>query len=387
MPTPTAEISIPGLMDKAVEIAGTDEWGDLGFIANLELLVESCVDTAALNQLGQRVLRSVVVRHLANRLALQAHLAEHPDAISRDLGSPVIVTGVPRTGTTLLHHLLAVDPAHRVIRFWEALRPVPPDPAKRESRAQRIRQAEAWLEKLYEMVPSFRTIHGATPTGPEECDALLQNDFASHHFDDMFNASAYSDWLATASLRREYGSYARQLRVLTRPGSTLRWVLKSPSHLGHLDAVLAVCPQATIVVCHRQPREAVPSYASLLLNLRRTYSNRTSAAVIGRQALERCTVAIERALDVRRRHPGRFVDVAYGRLANDPIATMRTLYGQLGRSLPARTETEMVRWLSDHPRHAHGVHRYGSGGFGISPEDISTRLGPYIEQFAPLLGT
>lgn len=371
-------------MDRAVSIAGSGDWGDLGFSANLERLVDSCHETAALNPLGQKVLRSVAVRHLVNRLAQHAHLAQHPEIAERDLGAPIVITGLPRSGTTLLHQLLAVDHRHRVLRFWEALHPIPPDPARRESRAELVAQATRWLEGLYEMVPAFRSIHGATPTGPEECDALLQNEFASQHFDDMFNASDYSRWLATAPLAQEYASFAVQLRILTTPGGG-RWVLKSPSHLGHLDALLAACPQATIVHCHRHPNEAVPSYASLILNLRRAYSNRTSAAVIGRQALTRCQVAVERALAVRRHHPDRFVDVAYGRLVRDPVPTVRELYKRIGRSLPGRTETAMRQWLTAHPQHQHGVHRYRSDAFGLHRDALSAAMGSYLEELAPVL--
>ncbi len=368
-------------MERATAIAGAGDWGAGTFTANLELLVESCRASAALNPLGQKVLRSVVVRHLVNRLSLQAYLSGHPGIAARDLGAPIVVTGLPRTGTTMVHNLLSLDPGHRVLRFWEALHPVPPDPARRESRAELVRQATKWLDKLYEMVPAFRSIHGATATGPEECDALLQNEFASQHFDDMFNAPAYSQWLATAALEREYRSYAMQLRMLTQPGAP-RWVLKSPSHLGHLEAMLAVCPRATIVHCHRHPGDAVPSYASLILNLRRAYSNRTSAALIGRQALQRCEVALGRALEARRRHPERFVDVAYPQLVREPIATLRGLYERLGRRLPPRTEPAMRRWLAEHPQNEHGVHRYRSERFGLSPEEISAALGAYLDQFA-----
>lgn len=371
-------------MDRAAAIAGTADWGDTAFTANLDLLLDSCLSTAALNPLGQKVLRSVVVRHLVNRLALRAYVVGHPDIAGRDLGAPIVVTGLPRTGTTMVHHLLSLDPGHRVLRFWEALHPVPPDPSRHESRAELVRQATKWLDRLYEMVPAFRSIHGATATGPEECDALLQNEFASQHLDDMFNASAYSLWLATAPLESEYRSYAMQLRVLTQP-QPRRWVLKSPSHLGHLDALLAVCPHATIVQCHRHPHDAVPSYASLILNLRRAYSNRTSAAAIGRQALQRCEAALERALEVRRTAPDRFVDVAYPQLVREPMAAVRAIYDRLGETLPPRTEPAMRRWLSEHPQNEHGVHRYRGDRFGLHPDEISGALGPYLDQFATTL--
>ncbi|CAN5125628.1 sulfotransferase [soil metagenome] len=393
MPPPLNALSLPALMERAAGVAGLTEWGDRGFTEAAELLVESCVATADLNAVGERVLRSVVVRHLANRLMVNAHVRAHPDVAARSLGSPLVITGLPRTGTTLLHNLLALDANNRVLRFWQALRPVPPDPASGESEADLVAQAAMWLERLYEIVPTFRAIHGATAEGPEECDALLQNEFASQHFDDMFNAVTYSAWLATADLRRQYASYTLQLRVLTEPSTKPvghdtnagagggRWVLKSPSHLGHLDALLAACPEATIVHCHRHPNEAVPSYASLVFSLRRAYSDRASPAVIGAQALERCQTALNRALQVRAGHEARFADVAYSRLMGEPIAAVHDLYARQGWTFPDGFEADMARWLSDHPQHEHGPHRYRGEGFGLTTVAIAAAMAAYLDQF------
>ncbi len=374
-------------MEKASLVAGGRQWADPGFRPALELLFQSSIATGLLNEGGRRVLDSIVVRHLANRLLVEAEVAARPEVADIGVGEAIVVTGLPRTGTTLLHNLLALDPALRPLRMWEALRPVPPDGVGGMSRTELVGQAGRWLERLYELVPGFRAIHAATPEGPEECDALLQNDFASQHFDDMFNAEAYSAWLATAPLRREYRSYARQLGVLRRPEDGSRpWVLKSPSHLGHLDALLEACPEATVVHCHRHPAEAVPSYASLMLCLRRAYSDEVSQLAVGQQALRRCEVAMARALAVRAARPDRFVDVAYTDLVRRPLATVAGLYEQLGRSLPAQVATALEAWVARHPQHKHGVHRYDSESFGLHDSAFAAAFGDYLEVLAPQLG-
>jgi len=368
------------LAEKASSVAGGGTWEDLSFVPALELLLRSCESTAALNAQGRKVLDSIVVRHLVNRLLVEADAAARPDVASRPVGPAIVVTGLPRTGTTLLHNLLALDPALRSLRLWEALRPVPPDPVKGSSERELVRRASTWLEGLYRLVPEFRSIHAATAEGPEECDALLQNDFASQHFDDMFNAEPYSDWLATAPLRTEYRSYARQLNVLRREEDGDRpWLLKSPSHLGHLDALLEACPDATVVHCHRHPSDAVASYASLVLCLRRAYSDDVSAADVGRQALQRCEIAISRALQVRRVEPGRFADVVYGDLVRQPLATLATLYEQLGRPVPPGMAASVTAWLGQHPQHAHGVHRYSPTDFRLEPVDMDQAFKAYLD--------
>ena len=360
--------------------------GDVPFLATLELLVGSCQRTAALNATGRRVLHKAAVRHLRNLWYVHAFLEAHPDVATRPLEAPVVVTGLPRTGTTLLHNLLACDPAHRVLRFWEALHPVPPEaggPSAEELQAQ----AERWLEAFYRLVPEFRAIHGATATGPEECDALLQNTFASQHFDDMFDAHDYSAWLARATLEEEYRHYSVQLRVLSGGGAPTTWALKSPGHLGHLDALLAALPGCTVVVCHRHPHRAVASYASLVHALRRAYSDAASAEVVGRQALGRAATAVQRALDVRGTAPSSaFVDVSYRELVDDPVSVVGAVYERRGRHLDPRTEDRMRRWALENPQHGHGPHRYDLARFGLTAADVDGAFAPYLERFGAVAG-
>lgn len=378
--------SVAELIDEAAARAGP--WpGEVPFVRTLELLVDSCQRTATLNATGREVLHKAAVRHLRNLRYVQDHVESHPDVAHRPLDRPLVVTGLPRTGTTLLHNLLACDPAHRVLRFWEALHPVPPAAGGPPAEALQA-QAGRWLEGFYRLVPGFRAIHGATPTGPEECDALLQNTFASQHFDDMFDAPDYSAWLARAPLAEEYLHYALQLRVLSGEERAPAWALKSPSHLGHLDALLAALPGCTVVVCHRDPHQAVASYASLVHTLRRAYSDEVSPAMVGRQALDRAAGAVDRALDVRAAEPeDAFVDVAYRQLVVDPIAAVRPIYEQRGQPLSARAEAAMRRWIAANPQHRHGAHRYDLAGFGLTGDEVDVAFARYTARFGALGGS
>jgi Sulfotransferase family len=383
---PRRGLAVEPLLEEAASRSGLDDWGDRGFTANLALLLESCRETAALNPVGENVLHKVVLRHLRNRLYLQAFLSAHPERsgpVPPGPRPPVVITGLPRTGTTLLHNLLALDRGHRVLHFWEALHPVPPDPARGTSEQGLVAAAEAWLERLYSLTPRFRTIHGATARGPEECDALLQNSFASQHFDDMFHAESYSAWLNSSPLAEEYAYYTRQLAVLTRPKEDAgrRWVLKSPSHLGYLDTLRVVLPGAVVVHCHRDPCEAVASYASLVLAVREPNSDAVSAAEVGRHALRRSALAMDRALAARDAAGGEgFVDVAYTDLAADPVGAVRGVYRRLGADLDGRTAELMGAWVADNPRHRHGTHRYTLEQFGLTPAGVLERFAAYTER-------
>ena len=371
-------------METVARRMGSDDWGEGPFLDALRLLL-SCADDETLNDLGRRVLRSIALRHLRNRLEVQEFLRSQQDAPRTALVRPLVVTGLPRTATTALQQLLVLDPAHRPLRLWEALRPVPA--AGAADRSARVAQAEEWLHHFYDAVPQFRTIHALTADGPEECDALLQNSFASRHFDDMFDLPAYSAWFSTASLADEYTHYATQLRVLASGDETpARWVLKSPSHLGHLDALLQVLPDALIVQCHRDPLQAVPSYASLIATLRGAYSVRVDPLRIGGEALRRSESALTRALAVREAAiPGQFIDVAHDQVVSDPIAAVRAVYAAAGETLHADVELRMLEWVRHNPKGSHGEHRYSAAEFGIDAEAIAESFAAYTDQFEALV--
>ena len=383
---PEAHLSARALMSAAAERAGLDRWGDEGFIAPLSLLVGSCEATGHLSSTGRRVLRSVLLRHLRNRLELQAFLDRRPQPAQAPLEAPLVVTGLPRTGTSLLHNLLAVDPRHRFLPLWRALHPVPSEPGHGPDEATLLGQAETWLERFYAMAPEFRAIHPLTSTGPEECDALLQNAFASQHFDDMFDAEAYSRWFYETDLDREYSYYALQLRTLT-PGREAhkRWVLKSPGHVGQIDALRRALPGVRIVHCHRDPARAVPSYAGLILTVRRPNSEPLSPARVGEQALWRSATAANRALYARARSDAdSFFDVSFPDLVADPIDTVARIYEWLGTSLEPDAEASMRRWLVENPQDRHGTHEYDPFVFDLPPERVRAEFAAYLDRFEPL---
>ena len=378
--------SVAALVEEAAARAGP--WpGAVPFLDNLELLIGSSRRTGAGNATGHQVLHKAAVRHLRNLRDLQAYVDDHPAVAHRPLEAPVVVTGLPRTGTTLLHNLLALDPAHRVLRFWEALHPLPPDDGGPSAETLQA-QAERWLDGFYRLVPEFRAIHRATATGPEECDALLQNSFASQHFDDMFDAEDYSAWLAEAPLTDEYRHYALQLRVLSGSmAAGSRWALKSPSQLDHLDALLSALPGATVVVCHRHPREAVASYASLVHALRRAYSEAASPERIGRQALARTATAVRRSMAVRSGTGGAaVVDVSYQELVRDPVGTVHSLYQRIHRPLAAGMEQQVEAYATANPQHQHGPHRYDLARFGLAEKEVDAAFAGYMERFGAVAG-
>ncbi len=384
-------LSVRSLMDEAEARAGTHEWGDPGFTAALGLLLDSCAETAALTQDGWDVLRRTMLRHLGNRLGLQPHLVAKELETPR--GQALVVTGLPRTGTTLVHNLLAQDPGWRYLRLWEALRPAACAGARSGAERSRMEhellsQADTWLARLDALVPGFGAIHPTTAAGPEECDTLLQNSFASLHFDDMWSAEAYSRWLHGSALHAEYHYYALQLGVLASADELTRpWLLKSPGHLGHLDALAKALPGAVVLWCHRHPVEAVASWASLIRAVRSPHTYRLDGAALGRQALSRAWTITERALQARKPLETAFqlLDVSYSCLLTDPIGVLGNIYAYLDRPLPPEAVLAAQRWLAENPQHRRGRHVYGLEELSLSSGQVTERFAPYIERFGALV--
>lgn len=376
-----------GLMEEAASSAGSEDFGDLGFVHALELLLASCRDMNTLTGLGWRALRSSALSHLRNRLELQAFVRAHPGVADEPVRGAIVITGLPRTGTTVLQNLLALDASNRFVRLWEALRPLPP--RSTAERAERIERSRSWLERFYELVPGFRMIHPLAAEGPEECDALLQNSFASQHLGDMFDAPGYSDWLAGADLTQEYSHYAVQLRILaSEEREKVGWVLKSQLHLGHMDALFQALPGALVVHCHRDPLEAVSSYASLISTLRRVYTVDVSPRTVGREALQRCATALARALAVREGEADEaIIDVSHRDVVRDPVSVVRHIYRRAGRSLGDDSQVRMRQWLSLNPKDAHGEHRYSPADFGLTKRDVHDAFAPCMERLAGLVRT
>lgn len=385
-PAVADQLSARALMSVACKRTGLSHWGEEDFMPALERLIGACLTTGRLTRAGHQLLRSVTLRHLGNRLYVQDHLHRRPHAAETELAEPLVITGLPRTGTTLLHNLLSQDRRHRFLPLWQALHPVPIEAGRGPEQVTLMSQAGLWLERFYTLIPGFRAIHPLTPAGPEECDALLQNAFASQHFDDMFDAEAYSRWFYETDLDREYAYYALQLRILTPgPEARKRWVLKSPGHLGQLAALRRELPGVRVVHCHRAPAASVPSFASLILAVRRPNSAPLSLERIGAQALWRSTTAMTRALRARAGDErDSFFDLAFADLVAEPIEAVARIYAWLGVPLEADAEAAMRRWLAANPADRHGRHEYDPACFGLTREGVQARFAAYLDRFEPV---
>lgn len=373
---------IPGeLLDAARSRTGLTDFGDSTFREPFRVLVRAYETEADLTALGRHATRSDTVRLLSNRLRLVQERKRHPGIAREEIRAPVVILGLPRTGTTLLHNLLALDPENRVPLTWETMFLPPVEAEDGESRVAECRRKLRWFGRL---APEYRKIHPTGPHLPQECISITSHAFASVRFHRTHYVPGYRRWLEEADLGFAYGLHRRFLQHLQHRRAGARWVLKTPAHLFALRTLLETYPDARVVHTHRDPLTALASNASQARVLRGAFSRAPGRLEID-DTLRRWAGALDAAMDLRDARPGtedRFLDLRHADLVEDPVREVRRLYDAHGMELGPEPARRMRRWVRKHPRGEHGVHRYTLEEFGIDPERHGPLFERYRERFA-----
>ncbi|PYK84959.1 MAG: sulfotransferase [Verrucomicrobia bacterium] len=341
-----------------------EDFGPGEFLEPLSRLLESCDREGRLNVIGKMALRSDVVRILCNRLLLTRDRQLYPGIAQQEIRQPLFVVGLPRSGTTLLHILLAADPAHRAPLTWEVMSPSPPSSKDRQ---ERIRQAARNLAMLRWLAPTFESVHATGAELPQECVSLMSPTFMSDQFDTMYNVPTYRAWFFNQDLRSAYEFHRRSLQHLQFRRSAEQWVLKAPAHMFAVPALLSIYPDARFVQIHRDPMEAVVSVSSLVTILRRVFSDAVDPVQIGRDALTYWSQALKTFMRARDQLTvSRVCDLRYDDVRREPIAAARRVYEHFGWSFTKETEERMRMVLARQASQMNGVHRYDATNFKLN---------------------
>jgi len=307
-----------------------------------------------------------------------------PEIGEAAIRQPVFVIGLPRTGTSILHELLAQDPANRVPMTWEVMHPWPPPERASFASDARIAQVEKHFSGIDRVLPGFQAMHPMGARLPQECVALTAHDFASLIFHTSYRVPSYQTWLDRADLHPVYASHRRWLQYLQWRCPAERWVLKSPGHLWALDALLAIYPDARIVQTHRDPLEVVASLVSLITKLRGLGSDAVDPVEIGADWAGRLAAGLRLASDARERAaggPARFFDLRFGDLMGRELEQVRRIYEHFGMQLLPEAEARMRRFLAENPRDKHGTHRYSLDFAGLEAERLRPAFAEYQRRF------
>jgi hypothetical protein len=372
-----------GLLAAARRQTGLSDWGDRSFLVGLRLLLDDAEQHGDHNLLGKLVLRQTLVRILANRLRVEDDLERHPEILEVPIARPLFIVGLPRTGTTLLHNLLARIPGVRVPLLWELMHPSPPPSWENRESDARIGVVRRDMQLKNYMMPELGALHPMSAQTPDECFHLLNLTFSSYDLSVLAShAPRYLAWILEKDRLPDYRYYRRLLQLLAWRCTGDPWILKAPVHLPALDALCAVFPDANIVQTHRDPRKVLGSACSLTGIARSIMCRRVDMARVSRETMGFWARSTELAVDARASLPEeRFHDVCYQDLVADPMGTARKIFEKFGYPLPPAAEPRMRRWLAENPQHKMGVHKYAVESFGLSREAIDQSFARYIDRF------
>jgi len=381
---PFVSLSRVNLLASAQRCAGVHEFEDLSFLDGLDCLLHSLEGEARLNLFGQIVARKRIIRLLMNRLAMERDRRRYPEIAAQEIRSPIFITGLPRGGSTLLHGLLAQDPANRVPLAWELLEPSPPPERASYESDPRIASVERQMSWFRMLAPEFRKIHTVGARRPEECVMILAHSFLGSEFCTMFGVPSYQKWLERQDLVPPYLLHRRFLQHLQSRHAGERWVLKAPTHLLNLRALLSVYPDAAVIMTHRDPFEVLGSEASLQMTLRRMFGDTAEPITIGREVTESLAEAIRKGLEARDDDcdaAQRYFDLQYSDLLADPMGVARRIYQHFDLPLTGIAERRMRAFLARSPKDKYGAHEYSLGEFGLDAATERERYRGYHERF------
>jgi Sulfotransferase family len=371
------------LVTRACERAGLDDFGHDSWQPGLRLLIETCESAPGVNPGGRDFVYGQFVDALWNRLRVIDYVKHHPEIADERINRPLVVLGLPRTGTSLASYLLDQDPRRRSLLTWEAEDSVPPSTPDTLRSDPRCLKKKAELAALAEglKAANIPMVHWDEADGPTECMFVQNQDFKAYLWEAFMPTPDYAEWLLTTDMTSTY-AYERVVLQLLQSRAPGTWSLKMPSHAVHIDALLAAFPDARIVWAHRDPFTAAASFLRLNYLSRAVMGADLDVDVVVGNVLRQLRAHVTRPLQTRKRiGDDRFFDLHYADLMRDPIGVMRALYDWAGDDLTAGTERAMLRWLQQHPQDRHGVAPYSLDGSGVTRADLEPLFDEYLSVF------
>jgi hypothetical protein len=362
-----------------------EDFGDSGFREALERLSRSLEEDAALSPLGRFIARGEILTSLRNRLQLVDWHARHPEIGQAPVRAPIVIAGQGRTGTTILHELLALDPANRVPLTWECDAPFPPPERASYEADPRIAEIQAKLDQSESLIPDFKRMHRMGAHLPQECVRITALEMKSLIFAASWRVTGYTQWLVEeAPMTSAYDTHRQMLQLLQWRCPAERWVLKSPGHLWCLEDVVAAYPDVRLIFPHRDPLRITSSISSLEVVLRKMASDDIDHPAIADEWSKLNALGYDRAVDFREKGvlpDDRIVDLHFRSFIKDPIAEVRRIYDQFGLPLSSEIEQRMRDYVAANPSDRDGKHVHHFAETGIDPAEERARVKRYQDYF------
>ncbi len=357
------------LLETASKSTGLDDFGDDDWREPFDVLLRALEGESKLHLLGRLLARTELLRTLRNRLLLAECWRTQPALLDAPVDAPVFIVGSPRSGTSILHELMATDPASRAPAMWEMMHPC--SGIETADLADRVTQA--W----HDLQPEYETMHANSGHLPNECIFITMHAFLSDHWGGCHVVPTYDRHLARTDQTPAYRYHERFLQTLQANGGARRWLLKAPSHLFHLQTLLRVYPDARIVRTHRDPLRTLPSAINLMGTLKwmRCEEVDMSAAAtllpLGYEHVYRREIAQRSGGELP---DDRFIDVQFEDIVRAPVRTVKEVYGRLDWPFTDAVASRVGAYAKGKPKGSRGEHRY-------SLEDVGLDAGKERERF------
>ena len=357
---------------------GLSDFGDFDgdWRARFDSLVRELEATGKLHTLGRLMTRQELLRGLRTRLFLAQARSENPGIAQEPIEAPLVITGPPRSGTSILFELLALDPNARAPLSWEVLHPVAWD---NRSDAALVAMAECEQEFWADVQPEFATIHELRADLPVECVTLTLPSFTGGHWGMIANMP---NWVPDYPASMDY--HRALLQTLQSGGPARNWVLKTPLYLVFIDLLFATYPDAWVVHTHRDPLKTEPSSLSTLATVRWERSDEVELPEAGGAGLGDMMILLAQRREAGDL-PDRIVDSHFAQLVADPVAAVEKLYGQMGRPLLGEHADAIRHYIENKPKGKFGQHKYSPEEWGFDPAKLREKMLPYTDHYGVAL--
>lgn len=384
------DLSASSILDEAKTTLNLGDFGPMDFVERLELLCNEWAADRGITSISRFSLRNKLLMFAKNRLLIQDLLNRYPKIHEVEIQEPIIVAGLPRSGTTHLLNLMAADSRLRALPLWESYEPVPtPGESQFEDGTDpRYKRCDDMWNAMLGTTPLMAAMHPMNPDHIHEELELMGPDFASYNFEWLCHSPGWRDHYYATDQSPHYEYMKTVLKILTwqdgdTDGSQTRWVLKCPQHLEQLPVLQNTFPDSTIAITHRDPVSVIQSAVTMLAYGQRMSRKRVETDSLISYWSDRVLHLLEAC--TRDRHildDEKSIDVLFHEFMADDLAMVEKIYRKAGLKMTDIARNELTEFINNHPRGKYGQVIYDlQADFGVEPEALRRRFDFYFERF------
>lgn len=368
----------------AAEVGSIDDFGPDDYLSGLAVLLQSMDYDPHFTQQGRRIAWGNVIGVLRGRAQAIRSMKENPGFDAHPIVSPVVITGIPRTGTTALHRLMALDPRFQGLQSWLLDSPMPRPPVETWHGHPAFQRSVAAVARRNAAAPQKRAAHNVVAEEVHECCMILRQSFVSNLWSCSHSAATYDAWWQAQSEGPAYRHYHKCVQLIGSNAPNKRWLLKNPGHIENLDLLFAIYPDAKVIQTHRDPAKAIPSLVSLLMqshSVMEVDRGQQRSEIMLQREVAKWANALHKADTIRQARPDQVLDVVHADLHRDSMGVLDKIYRFIGMDIPDDTRAQFAARIERKPELQFGAHRYDIAEFGMTEDEVREPFGHYVERF------